>query len=306
MRRRLARRFVGALVIAVLLVATVAATSASAAVGGPYFAWGQGLLGDGGDAGSTSPEAINLAPGVSPTALASSSGGNLAIGSNGKLYSWGYYLGNGGTTSSLSPTPITLGSGVSPTAISGGVTHDSAIGSDHQLYSWGSRDYGAVGDNSELGEQLTPEMITLAPGVTPTAISGSWDLSLAIGSNGQLYGWGEEGIFAETPVLSPQPIHVNAGTPEEPVEGGPFAANAISTGCQYSLAIGSDGELYTWGTNTSGQLGNGIGGDAHQGSELLPNRDQPCSWRDACVHLRRMYHVGRDRLRRQAIRLGRG
>jgi hypothetical protein len=78
-------------------------------------------------------------------------------------------LGDGTTTAHDSPEAITLAPGVVPSCLQSGrrVSH-LAIGSNGTLYGWGSG--LVIGDgNSQI--QLSPEAVTLAPGVTATAIS---------------------------------------------------------------------------------------------------------------------------------------
>lgn len=230
------------------------------AAGGPYFAWGYAhgfSFGDGSNEAfqTTSPKPVNLAPGVSPTAITGGNQNGLAIGSDGNLYAWGSaeFVGDGTIEQEYSPKVISLAPGVQPTAITVGFAHTAAIGSDNQLYSWGIRNSGEAGDGGTVGIVHSPELITLAPGVTPVAISGRAEFTLAIGSDGHVYGWGGDvyGLEDEThgsATYTPQPI----------LQGSvPFSAQAVSAGCGVSLAI-SGGKLYTWGY---GLLGNGAPGD---------------------------------------------
>lgn len=124
-----------------------------------------------------------------------------------------------------------------------------AIGSDGNLYSWGDNDGGQLGNGtqSEIG---TPEAVDLAPGVTPTAISAGGDVSLAIGSDGNLYSWGinQFGQVGNGTInnmqCSPEVITLAPdGTPR-----------AISAGANFASAIGSDGSVYTWATTCSASV----------------------------------------------------
>ena len=72
---------------------------------------------------------------------------------------------------------------MTPTAIAAGYGLSLAIGSDGRLYAWGDNDYGQLGDGTTTGHH-TPEAITLAPGVTPTAVAAGDYQGLAIGSGG--------------------------------------------------------------------------------------------------------------------------
>jgi alpha-tubulin suppressor-like RCC1 family protein len=235
---------------------------------GNLYAWGEngnGQLGDGTTTNLASPEVITLAPGVTPTAISAAPFHSLAIGSDGQLYAWGDNdqgeLGDGTTTEHDSPEVITLAPGVTPTAIAAGYYDNLVIGSDGNLYAWGYNEIGQLGDGTTT-ERDSPEVITLAPGVTPTDISAVYFHSMAIGSDGNLYAWGDNingqlGDGTNTNRPSPEVITLAAGV----------TPTTISAGGLYSLAIGSDGQLYAWGDNTQGELGDGT--TAGQGSPEL-------------------------------------
>ena len=251
------------LAVVACLLATGFVSAAWASSGGPYVGWnirpgGAGDLGDGTGGPQLTPELINLAPGVSPSAIAQGASNGEAIGSNGRLYTWGVYPGDGTVGVEVTPHELELPGGALPIAISAGAGEfDSVIASDHKLYSWGNANYGNIGDGTFNGQQLTPKVITLAAGVSPVAISNGYEAGLAIGSNGQLYGWGGNGAFGSGPFYyTPTPIEVNHGTEEFP-DLELFSPRAISSGCNFAAAIGPEGGLYTWGVDDGGLLGNG-------------------------------------------------
>ena len=201
-------------VVSVWLVALGLASSAWAA-GGPVFTWGEGsVLGDGFGKSEPMPEAVNLAPGVSPTVVSAGQSHGLAIGSDGKLYGWGpAELGGAPSVTTVIPEVVTLAPGVAPTAIATGYEHSLAIGSDHKLYAWGDNDGSELGDGTKTPE-ASPEPITLAPGVSPVAIAAGYGASLAIGSDGHVYGWGTEVLGYHQLSLSGQKKSVLCGHPE--------------------------------------------------------------------------------------------
>ena len=102
---------------------------------GNLYAWGDnsaGELGDGTTTDHDTPEAITLASGVKPTAIAAGRNHSLAIGSDGNLYAWGDNsageLGDGTTTDHDTPEVISLGSDVVPIAVAAGDYHSLVIG----------------------------------------------------------------------------------------------------------------------------------------------------------------------------------
>lgn len=104
-------------------------------------------------------------------------------------------------------------------------------------------------------------------------ISAGWEYSLAIGSDGMLYGWGDnsKGQLAKDPdahstVSDPAKIDTPAG----------ITYTQVSTGNQHVLALDSDGNLYSWGDNSSSQLGRDTG-SAKNGirASKIPFPEQP-------------------------------
>ena len=241
-------------------IAVMAGASYSLAIGsdGNLYGWGDnsyGQLGDGTTTNRSTPVSITLASGVTPVAIAVGWYHSLAIGSDGNLYVWGHnnngQVGNGTTSDQTTPVSITLASGIVPTSIAGGGYHSLAIGSDGKLYVWGSNADGQLGDGTNTS-QTTPEIVSLASGITPTTIKAGGYHSLVIGSDGKLYTWGdnEDGELGDgTTTYRNSPLSVSLASGVTPT--------TIEAGGYHSLAIGSDGKLYTWGYNGKGQLGDG-------------------------------------------------
>ena len=221
---------------------------------GVLYAWGlgtDGQLGNGTMASSTTPVQVSLPAGVVPVAVAAGDDHSLALGSNGTLYAWGYngygQLGNGTATNEDTPVTVTFPAGVSVTAISAGTNFSLALGSDGNVYAWGDGNEGALGYGS-MKASRTPVKVSLPSGVTASAIAAGGSFGMAIGSNGNLYSWGQvlgngTDTFSTTPVVVALPSGV---TP-----------SVISAGYEQALAIGSNDLLYSWGAGGDGQIGQG-------------------------------------------------
>jgi alpha-tubulin suppressor-like RCC1 family protein len=217
---------------------------------GQLYAWGEntfGELGDGTTTPRSSPEPVDLPHGVEATAISAGEGSSFAIGTDGNLYGWGAnyigQLGDGSMTQLVSaPEPISLPGGVTPVSVLSAYGSTFAIGTDGNLYAWGYNDYGELGDGTTISRDI-PEQINLPSGAGVTAVSTSRDDTLALGDDGNVYGWGTNEDFALadgtlTPHYTPERIQLPGG----------IRATAVSAGFgPFSLAVGSDGHLYAWG-----------------------------------------------------------
>ena len=183
----------------VTAIAIAAGEDLSLALGsdGNVYAWGDGnlgALGQGNQRNSSTPLKVPLPSGVTASAIAAGGRFGMAIGSDGKLYSWGdgdnAELGDGTNTFSTTPVVVEMPSGVSASVISAGGDHAMAIGSNDLLYSWGMGTDGQLGNGGTTKESI-PFRVSMPTGVTAVAITGGLDSSLAIGSDGNLYAWGE-------------------------------------------------------------------------------------------------------------------
>lgn len=243
---------------------------------GELYSWGyngfgqigNNTIGSGGNIYSsvTTPQKITLESGVKPTQIAVGDSFSMAIGDDGNLYSWGYNeygkLGDGTTIERHIPTKVTLASGVKPTQIACGIRHSMAIGDDGKLYTWGVNWNGELGDGTSGGGNFkkTPIEITLESGVKVIQISCGVESSMAIGDNGELYTWGRNdyGQLGNGTIG----YYTSKSSPTKIILASGVKPKQIACGGSHTMAIGDNGELYTWGLNSYGQLGNNTTIDA--------------------------------------------
>ena len=144
-----------------------------------------------------------------------------------------------------------------------------AVGSDGNAYAWGSNYYGQLGDGTRDDKHApvmvrTPDRSTypdLPADFTYLQVSAGYAHSLALGSDGNVYAWGynNRGQLGDG-TTSEQHAPVRVKTPDRktyPDLPKDFTYLQVSAGGDHSLALGSDGNVYAWGYNGSGQLGNG-------------------------------------------------
>ncbi len=227
---------------------------------GDLYTWGEnnnGQLGNGTTESSFTP--VKIMSNVKAVSLGEWH--SAAITENGDLYTWGYnsdgQLGNGTTKDSF--IPIKIMSNIK--SISLGNFHSAAITENSDLYTWGHNYYGQLGDGT-TEDSYIPQKIT----GNVKSVSLGERHSAAITENGDLYtwGWNSYGQLGDGTVdkmfdSNPTPTKVMSNV------------KAVGLGWEHSAAITENGDLYTWGYNIYGQLGNGTTEDSSIPIKIMSN-----------------------------------
>jgi alpha-tubulin suppressor-like RCC1 family protein len=186
-------------------------------------------------------------------ALSAGGAHSLALLKDGAVLAWGAnitgQLGNGTIVESLKPSLVPNLSGVA--AVAAGTLHSLAVRSDGTVLAWGGGSSGELG-NGQTGyaaSSLTPFAVPGISGVTQVAAGAAH--SLALKSDGTVWAWGWN-YFGQLGTGSTE-IFGLAPTQVKDLTG----VTAIGAGASFSMALKSDGSIWTWGANSSGQLGNG-------------------------------------------------
>lgn len=219
---------------------------------GRVWTWGRnqyGQLGHNDTAQRTSP---TLVPGLTDVVeVAAGYYHAMALTADGSVWAWGRdsegQTGQGVALSSR-PAPVQVPGLSGMGTIACGGYHSMALTKPSgQLYSWGYNFYGQLG-NGNTTTQLSPVVV----GSLFRTISGGRFHSLGIGHNGAPYGWGRdlEGQVGNDAAKA------NVSSPTL-VAGGFTDVVSISAGGEHSILCRANTAVYTWGSDSSGQLGNG-------------------------------------------------
>jgi alpha-tubulin suppressor-like RCC1 family protein len=225
---------------------------------GSLWAWGQNNQSQVGD-GTVANKNVPVHIGTDTDWAFVSSGGShtIALKTNGTLWAWGSsFHGQCGTG------PIALNASVSvPTQvgtdndwkfIAGTHEQSLAIKNNGTLWTWGENLYGQLG-NGLWGNNLDVYYPTQIGNDTDWAyVAGNLNSSFALKSNGTLWAWGANdygqlgnGTVSQMPTLVPTQV----GTDTDWLQ---IEAAFINV-----LALKTDHTLWTWGSNSFGQLGDG-------------------------------------------------
>ena len=182
----------------------------------------------------------------------------VALKTDGTLWVWGNdsdgSLGLNDTTARSSPTQI--GSDTDWSVFAAGTNSAIAVKTDGTLWAWGYNNVGQLGQNQGSPSYQARSSPIQIPGEWSQNISADASISAAVKTDGTLWMWGSNsnGRMGQNEAYSPSkkgyssPVQVGSDTTWSTSKGHLH----VSSG---SIAIKTDGTLWTWGYNGAGGLG---------------------------------------------------
>jgi hypothetical protein len=230
--------------------------------------WGynnHGQLGNGTTTNSSTPVAAVVPDGAKNISCGSYS--SYAVTTIGEMAAWGAnnygQLGIGGTFDRTTPS-YPGGPGTSPNlavvAIAGGQSHACSLHADHTVRCWGNNGAGQLADGTTADHEL-PQLVSgvsarqvIATGWNTCVITVAGQV-LCAGSNT----WGQIGDGSGAARLT----LTAAATPV------PLTTLLSGPSSGFACGLTSNSDLYCWGYNSTGQLGDGT-----YSSAFVPNQSQ--------------------------------
>ena len=199
-----------------------------------------------------------------------SSGGwhTCALATNLRAYCWGYgssgRLGNGSTQTRTSPVPVS-GEHIFKW-IGAGYQHTCALRQDGVPYCWGGNSYGQLGIGAEVFSVNTPTVVNGGHTFVKMAVGDYHTCGLR--ADGTVWCWGLNlsgmsgvpedhavcGTISEDP-CAPEPVQAAPG----------MTFIDIATYRVHTCGLTAGGDVYCWGSNLYGQLGDGTAGEDASG-----------------------------------------
>ncbi len=247
---------------------------------GTLYSWGtnsSGQLGTGDNVDSHVPVAVTTSgalTGKTITAFSAGAQHSVAVASTGAVFGWGYnafgQLGigtNGSGVDKNVPVAVDMSgvlNGMIVTAVAAGADHTVALASNGTVYAWGLNTKGQVGDGTTTAVRNAPVAVNVSgvlAGKKIKAVAAGESHCVVLADDGKVYTWGDNSYGQLG-----NGNNTDSNVPVEVITSGAIAGKsivAISAGGLFSVALASDGTVYTWGYNSSGQLGYGNNTDSN-------------------------------------------
>ncbi|XP_065447200.1 E3 ubiquitin-protein ligase HERC2 isoform X2 [Chrysemys picta bellii] len=227
---------------------------------GEVYSWGEaedGKLGHGNRSPCDRPRVIESLRGIEVVDIAAGGAHSACISAAGDLYTWGKgrygRLGHGDSEDQLKPKLVEALQGyrVIDIACGSGDAQTLCLTDDDTVWSWGDGDYGKLGRGGSDGCKV-PMKIDSLTGLGVVKVECGSQFSVALTKSGAVYTWGKGdyhrlGHGSDDHVRRPRQVQGLQGK----------KVIAIATGSLHCVCCTEDGEVYTWGDNDEGQLGDG-------------------------------------------------
>ena len=218
--------------------------------GGGLRCWGDGSLGQTGGTAELHPTPVDVESARSFTEVATSLRTSCAIDSEQRLYCWGTasrgISGQGFNADRTAPDAVAPAESYASLDVQ--LEHSCALRTSGQLECWGRNAFGQLGDGSAISRSAP----TLVEGSDWTLVQTGRAHSCGLrkpGAVGEVWCWGSDSLGElGNGAAAASLVPVAVPLPNEDVK-------SLAVGLNHACALTADKELYCWGRNDLGQLG---------------------------------------------------
>ncbi|BAI60559.1 conserved hypothetical protein [Methanocella paludicola SANAE] len=231
---------------------------------GTVWAWGSnkyGQLGDGTYNDSAGPVQVAGLTGVK--AIAAGKDISLALKGDGTVWAWGSnsygQVGEGSLNYKGTAVPIQVKGLNNIQAISAGGSHCLASQGDGAVWAWGDNRHGVLGDGTNES-RFTPVRSKI---YNVMGLDAGDAHALAVMVDGNVWSWGynyngQLGMGGTSlNDLGRLSFGPEADSFNPDIVRGLSGVKSVAVGASHSVALADNGTVWTWGSNSDGQLGVG-------------------------------------------------
>jgi len=171
-------------------------------------------------------------------------------------------FGSGSSSSTSTPTAVSLAAGTTATIVSAGKGDQTCAIVDNGVKCWGYNDKGQLGDGTTT-QSTTPLNVDLGSGRTATDIAAGGFHSCAILDDGTVKCWGSNQYGS---LGTGDRVYSTDNLPTAVALPAGRTASSISAGQTHTCAVMDDSSIWCWGTNSFGELGNGVADQTYSAS----------------------------------------
>ncbi|MBQ8431322.1 MAG: hypothetical protein IJX28_00410 [Clostridia bacterium] len=230
---------------------------------GAIYTWGAngyGQLGLGDTTRRTVPTKVALTTAKPVVSVAAGNCFTLALTADGTVYAWGNnsqgQLGVLPETLAQSTVPMCIEdlSGIFATSIHAGNTNGAVITADGTAWLWGNNEYNQVGATGKSVKVPTQKNGTYFAG---DIALGDWHTTMAeLGGSVKSFGTNKNGQFGNAETKDTGTTVLKPALLPDGVLG-----KTVAAGTAHTVVLTSEGAVFAFGLNTTGQLGVTISGN---------------------------------------------
>ena len=173
-----------------------------------------------------------------------------AVTTTNRAYCWGTgYLGDSPVSSNKRLTPVAVAGELEFRAISAGYSYTCAVTTDDRAFCWGENYGGQLGDGTTTPR---PTPVPVATSLRFRQVIAGHNTTCGLSTEKRVYCWGSSGGGQTGTGTSAYTWN----NPPMEIAGG-RTYRQVSTGMDHSCALTDGYEIFCWGGNGFGQLGDG-------------------------------------------------